>query len=132
MKLILRGHHLLCLKGFQGYGYNEDFVKNMTVINDLRKQTDTIIEITDSSDDICASCPNLKNSECENKTQNERIIMMDRQVLKRLGSTEEYNSIELFKKIDEIFDTRESVSKICGNCKWIEQCLFYQKLSNNR
>ncbi len=132
MKIVLRGHHLLCLKGFQGYGYNEDFVENMTYINNRRKQPDSIIEITDSADDICKSCPNLKNGQCENKTQNEQIITMDRKVLKHFDSTEEYDSTELFEKIDEIFDTKESVSKICSDCKWIEQCLFYQKLSNNR
>ena len=52
MKLVLRGHHLLCLQGFQGYGYDEDFVKNMTEINFSRKQKDTLISITNENDDI--------------------------------------------------------------------------------
>ena len=63
---------------------------------------------------------------------NERIIRMDEEVLKKFDISNEYNSLELFKKIDEIFDTKESVSKICFNCMWREKCLFYQKLSNNR
>ena len=73
MKLILRGHHLLCLQGFQGYGYDENFVKNMTEINRQRKLADTTIALTDSPDDICKSCPNLKDGICENQKQNERI-----------------------------------------------------------
>ena len=132
MKLRLRGHHLLCLKGFQGYGYDESFVENMTSINSKRKLPQTTVSICDCADDICSACPNLIEGICEDKTQNERIVSMDREVLKRLDSTKEYGSIELFDKIDEIFNTRKSVSEICFNCKWSEKCLFYQKLSNNR
>ena len=132
MKLTLRGHHLLCLKGFQGYGYDESFVKNMTLINSKRKEIQTTVSLCDCPDDICSSCPNLIDGICENDTQNERIISMDREVLKKIDRAKELNSLELFDKIDEIFNTEESVSKICFNCKWSEKCLFYQKLSNNR
>lgn len=132
MKLVLRGHHLLCLKGFQGYGYDESFTENMTDINAKRKKKDTTILLTDSPDDICRSCPNLKEDICKNKIQNEKIISMDREVLKKLDISREYNAQELFEEIDAIFNTKESVSKICFNCMWREKCLFYQNLSNNR
>lgn len=131
MKLVLRGHHLLCLKGFQGYGYDESFVENMTSVNSKRKEPQTTISICACDDDICSACPNLKDGICEDELQNERIMSMDREVLKKLDKTE-YDAIELFDKIDEIFTTKESVSEICFNCKWSEKCLFYQKLSNNR
>ena len=132
MKLVLRGHHLLCLKGFQGYGYDEKFTKNMTLINSKRKLKDTTVRLTSSPDDICSSCPNLKDNICENQSQNEMIVLMDREVLKKLDPTKDYNSIELFNKIDRIFNSKESVCEICFGCKWSEKCLFYQKLSNNR
>ena len=132
MKLLLRGHHLLCLKGFQGYGYNQAFVENMIEISDLIKLDSTSISLTDSADDICKACPNLKNNICEDKTQNERITNMDREVLKKIDDSKEHNATELFKKVDEIFHSMDSVSKICLNCMWSEKCLFYQKLSNNR
>ena len=128
MKLILRGHHLLCLKGFQGYGYDENFTKNMTKVNSLRKRDTTIISLTNQPDDICKNCPNLKNDICETSLQNKKVTCMDYEVLKKLDSNKEYKSVELFKKIDEIFSTKESVEKICFECKWSEKCLFYQKL----
>ena len=132
MKLQLRGHHLLCLKGFQGYGYDEKFTKNMTEINFKRKQPETTILLTDTSDDICRCCPNLVDNQCRDKINDEKITTMDMEVLKKLDFEKEYNSKELFEKIDEIFNSKESVSKICFNCLWHEKCLFYQKLSNNR
>jgi len=128
MKLVLRGHHLLCLKGFQGYGYFENFTRNMTEVNRLRKQPGTVISLTSSPDDICAECPNLKDGLCEDEKQNKRIVHMDEEVLKHLDISMEYDSVELFEKIDEIFTSKKSVSEICTNCLWHEQCLFYQKL----
>lgn len=128
MKLILRGHHLLCLQGFQGYGYDEDFVKNMTKINETRNSEDTTIFLTNSPDDICKSCPNLKDNLCQNKSQNKIIESMDNEVLSKIDSAEEYNSIDLFKNVENIFNSKESVRKICYNCIWHEKCLFYQKL----
>lgn len=132
MKLILRGHHLLCLKGFQGYGYDENFTKNMTEINSKRKLENTTVSLTDSADDICQKCPNLKDGFCEDPHHNELIVQMDNEVLNKLDISKEYDSLELFEKIDEIFSTKESVSEICFNCLWHEKCLFYQNLSNNR
>lgn len=132
MKLILRGHHLLCLQGFQGYGYSEDFTKNMTEINLARKSDNTIIQLTDSPDDICKACPNLKNNICEDELQNNNIVKMDREVLKKIDKAQEYNSQDLFNEISQIFNTKESVSNICFNCMWHEKCLFYQNLSDNR
>ncbi|MCQ2971666.1 MAG: DUF1284 domain-containing protein [archaeon] len=128
MKLILRGHHLLCLKGFQGYGYDEKFTKNMTDVNSKRKSPETVIKLTNSPDDICKACPNLRNNICENEAQNDRIVLMDNQVLEKLDSSKEYNSVELFKRIEHIFNTKESVCEICFNCVWHEKCLFYQKI----
>ena len=116
MNLLLRGHHLLCLKGFQGYGYDEDFTENMTRVNDIRKHGDTAIWLTNSHDDVCKACPNLKDGLCKDPLHNKSIVQMDDEVLKNLDISKEYNSIELFEKIDTLFNTKESVSNICFNC----------------
>ena len=128
MKIKLRGHHLLCLQGFQGYGYSEDFISNMTCINELRKDEDCVITLTDKTDDICTFCPNLNDDICENKKQDEMIERMDREVLQKLDSKKEYNAIELFEDASEKFNTIKSVENICLGCKWREECLFYKKL----
>ncbi len=132
MKLILRGHHLLCLKGFQGYGYDENFVENMNDVNSKIKLSSTTVLLTNQPDDICKACPNLKNDLCKNEDENRRIVDMDNEVLKEFDTSKEYSATELFEQIDELFDSAESVSKICFKCMWHEKCLFYQKLINNR
>lgn len=132
MKLILRGHHLLCLKGFQGYGYDENFTLNMADVNSKRKLKKTTVLLTNTPDDICRKCPNLKDGLCQNSKTNEIITNMDNEVLKKLDSSKEFNSVELFEKVDGIFNAEESVSEICCNCIWHDKCLFYQNLSDNR
>lgn len=124
----LRGHHLLCILGFQGYGYSEDFVLNMTRINELRKTDKTTIKLINSSDDICSACPNLKNDLCENEMQNETIEKMDEEVLSKFDINKEYNAIDLFNEVILKFNTLKSVENICNDCKWAEKCLFYKKL----
>ena len=128
MKIKLRGHHLLCLRGFQGYGYSKDFVLNMTRINELRKTKDCIISLTNEPDDICSACPNLQDNMCENEKQNEIIVKMDDEVLSRLNPNNEYNSINLFDEVSSKFNSLESVENVCNGCKWTNECLFYKKL----
>ncbi len=128
MKIKLRGHHLLCLQGFQGYGYSEDFVLNMTRINELRKSDECIISLTNAPDDICSACPNLKNNLCENETQNQIIVKMDNEVLSKLNTDKEYNSIDLFNEVSSKFNSLKSVKNVCNGCKWTNECLFYKKL----
>lgn len=128
MKLVLRGHHLLCLQGFQGYGYDDNFVENMTEINQIRKLDDALISVTNKPDDICKACPNLNDNLCENKVQNERIISMDNEVLSKLNPSKDYNAQDLFKKVEKTFNSKESVEKICSKCMWHKECLFYRKL----
>ena len=128
MKIKLRGHHLLCLQGFQGYGYSEDFVSNMTRINELRKSDECNISLTNEPDDICSACPNLKNNLCENEIQNSIIVKMDNEVLSKLNSDKEHNSIDLFDEVASKFNSLKSVENICNGCKWTDECLFYKKL----
>ena len=128
MKITLRGHHLLCLQGFQGYGYSDDFIKNMIYINNLRKSENTIIAITNKADDICSYCPNLKNNICKDEKQNKEIIKMDNEITSKIDTTKEYNALNLFNEITSIFNTKESVKYICNCCSWHEECLFYKNL----
>lgn len=131
MKLILRGHHILCLQGFQGYGYDESFVENMDKINSLRKQNNTKIKVIAEADDICKECPNLKNNICENIEKNNEIISMDEKVISKLPNKSEFDSIFLFNYIKNSFSTPESLNDICENCSWWEKCKFVESISLN-
>ena len=104
----------------------------MEEVNFKRKLKFTKVTLSCEPDDLCYYCPNLRKGLCQNEEHDQSIRKMDEEVLKKIEPAEEYNSVELFKKITKIFNTKESVSKICFNCLWKDKCLFYQKLSDDR
>ena len=117
----IRAHHLLCMQGFQGYGYNQEFVDNMTMVVDrLRGEPDTVIEIVDRCDDICAHCPRNENGTCNRKA--------DRRVLKRLR-LKPPAQMEIgkgFELVNSLFSSKKDLKKICGDCEWQAKCIWYQ------
>lgn len=125
--LKLRAHHLLCLQGFQGYGYNDRFLKNLSEIHKQVQNLDQEIELISGIDDICGPCVHHKDGRCasnEKKIQN-----MDQKTLEFLGlQTGVFDSAQtLFELSNKKFKTKESVEPICGECEWREQCLWYQR-----
>jgi len=143
----IRAHHLLCIQGFQGYGYSEDFSKNMAeVIEILYNFPKYKIEIVAETDAICTCCPYNINGKCQENqvslqhkvfggpkskilTANDKIISMDLNVLKKLdispGSI--FEAGKIFKITNKKLKTYFDVKDICGDCRWSEKCLWYLK-----
>ena len=64
MEITLRAHHILCIQGFRGKGYSEDFVSNMKeIIKHIESNKDMQIKIMNSPDYICLSCPNNRGQD---------------------------------------------------------------------
>ena len=129
----IRAHHLLCMQGFQGLGYNPDFVQNFK--NILEKVHDdfyeTEFEVTDAIDSLCAPCPHHQQGLCQKDAEaQERMQKMDRVVLQKLeiknGSRRTAES--LFALANARLSTTTEVKDICGHCEWRKKCLWYQRL----
>ncbi|MDL2246357.1 DUF1284 domain-containing protein [Methanobrevibacter sp. OttesenSCG-928-K11] len=129
MTIFLRGHHILCLQGFQGYGYSEEFVENMTHIKNLIDNENIKIKVSNTPDDICQSCPNLTEKNiCKDLKYNEKIKKMDNEVIKKLDiGNEEMEASKLFEKANFIFNSKETIEPICDNCLWVKECIWFQK-----
>lgn len=114
----IRYHHLLCINYFKGYGYSDEFIKNMyEIISNLKKENK--LELTTSSDDICKACPNLINGICKDKEKTDRYDLNVKNKLIHsnidLSSYDELNNYI----VTNILPTRES---ICGDCQWKDLC----------
>lgn len=113
----LRPHHLLCTQGYSGKGYSSDFVVNMdAIVEKLRSEKSTQIEIVNSTDHLCSKCPNMMGVNwCKD---DHKVLEYDRKVMEYFDLEEAtYVYQELIQKINEKM-TPDMMDDICGNCGW--------------
>ncbi|MBD2868191.1 DUF1284 domain-containing protein [Paenibacillus arenilitoris] len=115
MTIRLRGHHLLCLLGFRGMGYSEEFCVNMTAIYErLRTEPDTEVEIITGPDDICRAYPPDKPPHCEGT-----VYGLDERILAKLGLAPQHRGSwrELCARIAEKVVPGD-IARLCATCPW--------------
>ena len=114
----LRAHHGMCLPFFRGAGYSGAFVENMTRMKGILEENPTIC-LMDSTDDICAACPNRLTEVC-----GEKASRYDREVLRRCGLTvgETLPYEEFSRKVIETILRPGVRGSICGDCQWSSLC----------
>ncbi|MEF3280874.1 MAG: DUF1284 domain-containing protein [Elusimicrobiota bacterium] len=123
----LRAHHLLCIEGFEGKGYNREFVENMWHIVDILNEKSKVM-ILDSCDYICKKCPNKEENICVSPYGGEKQVKkMDRFVIESLNI--ENNKVYLYgrlrEKVFDVFKTKKSLNGVCFLCSWKRICKWY-------
>jgi len=125
--LKIRAHHLLCIQGFQGYGYSEDFAKNMIeIIKNIDSNPES--KIITECDIICSCCPHNVEGVCQKKPDSaQKVKDMDMRILRKLHLEDGIRDrVKGFlslanTKLRNIFDVQD----ICGDCDWKEKCLWF-------
>lgn len=119
--LKIRPHHLFCLLGFKGMGYNKTFVDNMSRISSyLKENPDDCIKLVIAGDDICARCPHLLNWNCGKTSKTEASLKhKENLILSRIGVKpgENIKINDAYRLIKENI-TIEMFDIICGSCQW--------------
>lgn len=112
----LRGHHILCLLGYRGMGYSDNYVVNMTKVHTiLREQPDTLIQIIKGPDHLCAKFPDDQPYHCEDKG----IFSRDKEIVKRLGL--KYSDVLPWREVERRIRVNVKASDIavvCESCSW--------------
>ena len=128
----IRGHHLLCLLGFQGLGYSPEFIRRMEKTRKaLEKGPLFSIKTVEECDDICSACPYCQGGECKKgKFSATRTRETDRKILKALGlrKGQVIRSSRVIPLIREKLGRFPQLVKICGRCGWREACTYYVDL----
>ncbi len=121
-RVALRGHHLICLNFYQGEGYSSAFIKNLNrILKKLKKAEGLVIE---GPDEVCSSCPHLKEAECcFQPNSNEVIEYLDKLALRLLNL--KAGDAFIFKKIKSQLPRliEEWERKACLDCNWRYVCL---------
>jgi uncharacterized protein len=123
MSLTLRGHHLLCVHGFQGMGYSPDFVIKMRgIVEQIRDdQLDFMIQVVADLDDTCGACPHKGKTTCEaSEGSNEHVLTLDRNVIHQLGLVDgaTYQKSFLVQLTAEKVKP-DDLDHLCNGCSWL-------------
>ena len=113
----LRPHHLLCIQGFSGRGYSDSFIENMTALTTrLRNNTETVVEIVFSTDDICGKCPKMLGDDlCE---RNDKVKRFDHKVAAYFDIKEKNYIYQDIIYAIKAKMTLSMMDDICSNCEW--------------
>lgn len=122
-KVILRGHHLLCVHGFRGMGYSPAFVEKMrAIVGRIRDiQADFPIEVVRGFDETCLVCPNKGAKKCEATRDSEAHVQaLDHNVISHLGIEANHT----YLKSELVALTKEKVvpddlDRLCAGCSWL-------------
>lgn len=132
--LEIRAHHLLCLLGFCGLGYSQEFVENMKEVSATVFSDQDFLKIIDWCDDICAFCPHRSGDKCAKKEDLEQEVrQMDKDVAGRLGIEigTELQSQEVWGLVKERIAPLD-LPEICKGCEWLNLRYCAEGLGNLR
>lgn len=129
LMMRIRAHHLLCMQGFQGYGYNQEFVSNMAqAIKDMNSCPDLEVEIIVECDIICFHCPHNKAGVCQKRLDSaQKVRDMDMHVLRKLGIREGAKGKvkDILALVNTALKNISDIQDVCGDCEWKEKCLWF-------
>lgn len=131
--LTFRPHHFLCTLGFKGLGYTDDFVTNyQEICTQLMREggDNTLIEVTETTDDICTACPQKQGPLCQQQNKIESLDQRHANAL-NLKPGDEITWLDAKRRIaSNISDA--TFHKICGGCRWKELGTCLEALHKNR
>ncbi len=129
--MTLRPHHLLCVQGYQGKGYDQQFCEVMgRIAQAVARDPALPITVRDGPDDICAACPHLQGGRCTwEEAGEESVREHDSALLGAFALRDgDVTSIhEVIARLDGDPAALAVVAKYCGQCPWREDCLFAQR-----
>ena len=119
--LHLRPHHGVCIRFFQGKGYDPAFVQNMQeVIRQLEAQ-DPMICLTNFCDVLCRSCPYRQGTICQSAG---KVAALDAAVLSICGIREgtALRWSEFSALVREMLLEPGFQPEVCSDCQWYPIC----------
>lgn len=113
----LRGHHLLCLLGYEGMGYSEEYSANMTRLHQtLRAEPETEILLVYGSDDLCDKFPPEEPYHCDDLNVHQRDSVILTQLGVAIGQVWRWSALEQRIAGNVVAG---DVPRFCSTCPWL-------------
>jgi hypothetical protein len=118
MSIKLRGHHLLCLLGYRGMGYSEEFAANMTeVYKQLQQDAASLVAVVSGPDDLCQSFPCEQMNHCDNRQVHEKDQLVIEHLGLKVGDSLPWQ--EVVERI-RVNITPQHIPQWCATCPWLK------------
>lgn len=119
--ILLRPHHGMCIRFFEGKGYSDEFTAHMEVTMEKLQEKDCRIVLVEKEDEICQKCPNFLEDGCRTK---EKVKRYDRNVMELTGlqAGEKMTFSQLQEQITAKITGPRKMGDICGDCVWAHIC----------
>lgn len=122
--ITIRGHHLLCMLGFQGLGYSPEFTRNLEeIVRLLSESGDANILVTASRDAICDACPHLDGGACAKPGgEAAKAAAWDDAVLDKIAMPP--GTLTTVREVYELVARRigedDIGTSLCADCEWLD------------
>lgn len=120
-EILLRPHHALCVRFFEGKGYSGDFAEHMAATIERLEKPGTYVRLVDKEDEICKKCPNDLGDGC---SQREKVQRYDSNVLQMtsVSCEERMEWNRLQELVEQKIMERGRFPDICNDCGWAFIC----------
>lgn len=131
----LRGHHLGCILGFAGHGYDPNFSSHLAeVAAACRDEPASPVLVVRGPDEVCLPCPHLRDGRCARSPgADERVRAHDDAFLQALGiAPGELVSLPALRgRLESDSRARSLLLDACTTCPWTGVCTFFQSLRDS-
>ena len=119
--ILLRPHHALCIRFFEGKGYSEAFIRHMTDVIDMLQRDDPAITLVDGCDILCEQCPHNTGGVCDH---DEKVRGIDQRALEKMalpvGSVLPWH--ECYTRAYDSIIKAGRLKEVCRDCQWLSIC----------
>jgi len=109
----LRAHHLLCVFGFRGAGYDRAHAEGIGAVIRQLQAPGARVTLVAGVDAICAACPTREEARCREDSARDRAV---REAL-GLAVGHEEDAAELFTRVARQLSP-EDLAALCAGCPW--------------
>jgi hypothetical protein len=130
--LRLRAHHLGCVLGFAGHGYDGPFTANLAAVAArVRDDPDLPILVVDGMDDVCGPCPHRAGDACARASVSGSAVRIHDQAFLRALSLVPGDRVApaaIRSRLAADANARQALRKACSGCPWTAVCTFFQSV----